>query len=196
MEKAHFIADARREQMMDATIEVLNEIGYKNINLSKIAKKAGISTGLISYHFSGKDDLIQHTLLYLIQQELHYIQEKVKSLENSSKQLIAYINASLDYQYTKPKNNIALIEIVFNARNSENIPYYLLDDDDDDDDLLKNLLRDILTRGQISGCFSDFRPEIMTVMIQGIISESMLSPQKRLDGYKEEIVQNILKLVQ
>lgn len=195
MEKAHFIADARREQMMDATIEVLNEIGYKNISLSKIAKKAGISTGLISYHFSGKDDLIQHTLLYLIQQELHYIQEKVKSLENSSKQLIAYINASLDYQYTKPKNNIALIEIVFNARNSENIPYYLLDDDDDDD-LLKNLLRDILTRGQISGCFSDFRPEIMTVMIQGIISESMLSPQKRLDGYKEEIVQNILKLVQ
>ncbi|MEB8085678.1 TetR family transcriptional regulator [Staphylococcus pseudoxylosus] len=194
MEKAHFIADARREQMMDATIETLNEIGYKKVSLSKIAKKAGISTGLISYHFSGKDDLIQHTFLYLIQQELHYIQEKVKSLENSSKQLTAYINASLDYQYTKPKNNIALIEIVFNARNSENIPYYLLDDDDND--LLKNLLRDILTRGQISGCFSDFCPEIMTVMIQGIISESMLSPQKRLDGYKEEIVQNILKLVQ
>ncbi|MDN8849023.1 TetR/AcrR family transcriptional regulator, partial [Staphylococcus aureus] len=67
----------------------------------------------------------------------------MKSLENSSKQLTAYINASLDYQYTKPKNNIALIEIVFNARNSENIPYYLLDDDDND--LLKNLLRDILT---------------------------------------------------
>ncbi|MEY9141874.1 TetR family transcriptional regulator [Staphylococcus shinii] len=196
MEKAHFIADTRREQMMDATIETLNEIGYKKVSLSKIAKRAGISTGLISYHFSGKDDLIQHTFVYLIQQELHYIQEKVKSIENSSKQLVAYINASLDYQYTKPKNNIALIEIVFNARNSDNIPYYLIDDEDEDEDLSENLLRGILTRGQISGCFSDFRPEIMTVMIQGIISESMLSPQKRLDGYKDEIVQNILKLVQ
>ena len=68
--------------------------------------------------------------------------------------------------------------------------------DDDDDDLLRNLLRDILIRGQRLGCFSDFRPEIMTVMIQGIISESMLSPQKLLEGYKEEIIQNILKLVQ
>lgn len=58
MEKAHFIADTRREQMMDATIETLNEIGYKKVSLSKIAKRAGISTGLISYHFSGKDDLI------------------------------------------------------------------------------------------------------------------------------------------
>ncbi|MFH4934148.1 TetR/AcrR family transcriptional regulator [Staphylococcus cohnii] len=195
MEKAYFIADARREQMMDATIKTLNEIGYKKVSLSKIAKKAGISTSLISYHFSGKDDLIQHTFLYLIQQEFHYIQEKVKSIENIPKQLVAYINASLDYQYLKPENNIALIEIVFNARNSENIPYYLLDDDEEDD-LLKNLLRDILIKGQMSGCFSDFHPEIMTVMIQGIISESMLSPQKRLDGYKEEIVQNILKLVQ
>jgi len=195
MEKAYFIADARREQMMDATIKTLNEIGYKKVSLSKIAKKAGISTSLISYHFSGKDDLIQHTFLYLIQQEFHYIQEKVKSIENIPKQLVAYINASLDYQYLKPENNIALIEIVFNARNSENIPYYLLDDDEEDD-LLKNLLRDILIKGQMSGRFSDFHPEIMTVMIQGIISESMLSPQKRLDGYKEEIVQNILKLVQ
>src|SRR5699024_7483923 len=148
MEKAYFIADARREQMMDATIKTLNEIGYNKVSLSKIAKKAGISTSLISYHVSGKEDLIQHTFLYLIQQEFHNIQEKLKSIENIHKQLVAYINASLDYQYLKPENNIALIEIVFNARNSENIPYYLLDDDEEDD-LLKNLLRDILIKGQM-----------------------------------------------
>ena len=51
------------------------------------------------------------------------------------------------YQETHYKNNIALIEIVFNARNEENIPYYRIEDDEEDD-ALRTMLLNILKTGQ------------------------------------------------
>ncbi len=52
------------------------------------------------------------------------------------------------------KNNIALIEIVFNARNEENVPYYRIEDDEEED-ALRTMLLDILKTGQQNGVFSD-----------------------------------------
>ena len=47
-ERQSFIAEARREQIIEATIATLDEIGYVNASLAQIAKRAGISTPLIS----------------------------------------------------------------------------------------------------------------------------------------------------
>ena len=52
---------------LEAAIEVLKEIGYVSTTLSKIAKKANIGTGLISYHFPDKNDLMNQTLMYLVE---------------------------------------------------------------------------------------------------------------------------------
>ncbi|MGQ0417146.1 TetR/AcrR family transcriptional regulator, partial [Bacillus sp. HC-TM] len=43
-----FIAEARREQIILACIDTLEEVGYNNLSLTKVAKKAKISTGLIA----------------------------------------------------------------------------------------------------------------------------------------------------
>ncbi|MDY0395687.1 TetR family transcriptional regulator [Virgibacillus halophilus] len=75
-DRQSFIAEARREQIIKAAIEVLKEVGYVSTSLAKIAKQANISTGLISYHFSGKEDLMNHTLEYLIEKEWTFIQKK------------------------------------------------------------------------------------------------------------------------
>ena len=143
--KRYLIAEARREQIIKAAIEVLKEIGYVNTSLSKIANNANVSTGLISYHFSGKDDLMNHTLMYLIQQEWVFVKEKVEQKQTPTEKLMAFIEASLAYQGTNRVNNIALIEIVFNGRTPDNVPYYQIEDNDED--LLFGLLIDILHKG-------------------------------------------------
>src|SRR5690606_3758989 len=53
-----FIEQARRKQIVEATIEVLAEVGYGKASLALIAQRVGISKGVISYHFKGKADLI------------------------------------------------------------------------------------------------------------------------------------------
>lgn len=195
--KQSFITEARREQIVMAAIEVLAEIGYVSASLSQIAKKAKISTGLISYHFSGKEDLMNNTLMYLVQQEWSFIKEKVDLKQTSTEKLIAFIEASLAYQGKNRVNNIALIEIVFNARTSDHIPYYLLEDEGDDEDSLPALLREILYKGQASEEFIDFNPQVMSTIIQGAISESMLTHTSKtnIDIYSEELIKTVIRMV-
>lgn len=194
-DRQSFIAEARREQIIKAAIDVLREIGYVSTSLGKIAKKANISTGLISYHFSGKEDLMNNTLLYLVENEWNFINERVERKNSASEKLIAFIEASLAHQITNRINNIALIEIVFNARTPDHVPYYLLEDDEED--LKSGLLKEILLQGQESKEFGAFNPKVISTVIQGAISESMLTSQNEgsIEEFSEELVKSILKIV-
>ncbi|EEM13425.1 MULTISPECIES: TetR/AcrR family transcriptional regulator [Bacillus] len=194
-DRQSFITEARREQIIKAAVEVLREVGYVSTSLSKIAKKANISTGLISYHFSGKEDLMNNTLMYLVEQEWLFINARVSQKQASTEKLKAFIEASLAYQVINRTNNIALIEIVFNARTPDHIPYYLLEDDEED--LIKGLLQEILLQGQESKEFGDFNIQVTATIIQGSISESLISNQSKmsLENYSEELIKSILKIV-
>lgn len=194
-DRQSFITEARREQIIKAAVEVLREVGYVSTSLSKIAKKANISTGLISYHFSGKEDLMNNTLMYLVEQEWLFINARVSQKQASTEKLKAFIEASLAYQVINRTNNIALIEIVFNARTPDHIPYYLLEDDEED--LIKGLLQEILLQGQESKEFGDFNIQVIATIIQGSIAESLISSQSKmsLENYSEELIKSILKIV-
>lgn len=196
-DKQSFIAEARKEQIIQACIDTLEELGYTNVSLTKIAKKAKVSTGLISYHFSDKMDLISQTLMYLLNKKLDFISGKVVQKETPIAQLEAYIEASLAYQVANYKNNIALIEIVFNAQNEEGIPYYRVDNEEEEDQL-NTFLKEILIQGQQKQEFSnEFDAEMICVLIQGAIEESMLKQKYsfNFEKYKDELIKIVTKIV-
>lgn len=56
----------RRRQLIEATIAVIGEHGYADTTISKIAKQAGLSVGIISHYFGGKDELLQATMWQLM----------------------------------------------------------------------------------------------------------------------------------
>lgn len=60
--------DARRVQLMDATIEVLALRGYARTTLTEVANQAGLSHGLVNFHFQTKEKLLTETLLYLAEE--------------------------------------------------------------------------------------------------------------------------------
>lgn len=110
--KQSFIAEARREQIIAAAIKTLDEIGFVKASLAKIAKTAGISTALISYHFSDKNDLMNHLLQKLLEDSTTYILERVEKEKTPQEKLNVFIEASLAYQGTHPSHNAALFEII------------------------------------------------------------------------------------
>lgn len=196
MENKHsLIADARREQIIKAAIVVLTEIGYLSTSLSKIANKANISTGLISYHFSGKEDLMRNTLIYLVEQERAFIKGKVEQKQTYMEKLMVFIEASLAYQGTNRAYNIALLEIVFNGRTPDNVPYYLAEINDEDE--LNVLLKEILYKGQEAKEFGDFDPLVIAIVIRGAISASLSLPKNEmsLEDYNEKIIKSVLKML-
>src|SRR5882757_8394362 len=59
-----FTENARRAQIVRAAIETIGELGYRATALARIAERAGLSsTGMISYHFRGKDDLMHAVMM-------------------------------------------------------------------------------------------------------------------------------------
>lgn len=190
-----FIAEARREQIILACIDTLEEVGYNNLSLTKVAKKAKISTGLISYHFNDKLYLMNRTLQFLVDKQHEFISNRVLLTQSEINKLEAFIEAHLAYQETHYKNNIALIEIVFNARNEENVPYYRIEDDEDD--ALRTMLLDILKTGQQNGVFSNsFRIDTLASFILGAIEERMLKANSSIsiENYSDELIKMVKKL--
>ncbi|MGG0757693.1 TetR/AcrR family transcriptional regulator [Brevibacillus laterosporus] len=189
-EKQSFIAEARREQIIEAAIKTLDEIGYVKASLSQIAQRAGISTALISYHFSDKNDLMNHLLTKLLDSSTSYILEKVRKEDTPKRKLDTFIGASLAYQGSHPTRNSALLEIIFNARTPDNIPYYKLGDDDEDQIMYE--LQQILRDGQGKGEFGAFHVEVMANTIQGAIGEYMgnaaITKKVDLETYTNELI--------
>src|SRR5690625_1646655 len=193
-DKQSFITEARREQIIEAAIKTLDEIGFVKASLAQIAKRAGISTALISYHFAGKNDVMDHLLMTLLDQSTSYILQRVHLEKTPNEKLKTFIHASLEYQVTHPAHHIALIEIVFHARTPDNTPYYKLNDDEDP--ILKDL-EQILQNGQNEGLFGDFHVDVMANMIQGDIGEYMfnapLMEKVDVQMYSKELIHIVEK---
>lgn len=57
--------DVRRQQLIDATIRVLGQKGYAALTVADVAKAAGLSSGIVIFHFSSKDGLLADTMQFL-----------------------------------------------------------------------------------------------------------------------------------
>lgn len=55
----------RRTQMIEATIACIAERGYSRTTLTEVARRAGLSHGLVLFHFTSKEQLLTETLDYL-----------------------------------------------------------------------------------------------------------------------------------
>lgn len=60
--------EARRVQLVEATIEVLARQGYARTTLTEVARVAGLSHGLVNFHFATKERLLAETLAYLAEE--------------------------------------------------------------------------------------------------------------------------------
>jgi len=187
--KQSFIAEARRAQITEAAIKTLDEIGYVKASLSQIAERARISTALISYHFSDKNDLMNHLLVQLVERANSYISERVDKKSTSQEKLKEFIEASLTYQYTNPTHTIALID---------DVPYYKFAGDYEEEPAV-NLLREILRKGQQNGEFGTFNIDVIANMIQGAIEQYMvgntITKKVDLQTYSNELISIVSKAV-
>ncbi len=58
----------RKQQLIDATLESIGEFGLQNTTIVTISRIAGLSSGIISHYFGGKQGLIEATIIHLLEQ--------------------------------------------------------------------------------------------------------------------------------
>jgi len=56
----------RRRQLIQATLEAIDDVGLADATIARIAKRAGVSAGIISHYFGGKDGLLESTMRQIL----------------------------------------------------------------------------------------------------------------------------------
>lgn len=187
------IADLRKEQIFNAAILTLNDVGYLNASLAKIAKEADISAALISYYFPTKNELIEKLLQVLLQKQEAQVHEKVAKAETPLEMLYIYIRAHLTYSKDFKRENDAMIEIIYNGRDENGIPYYKKFGNDETD-----LLERIIEAVQRKDGFTEIDPTFLAIMINGAIRGYTMSPnageKQDPETYCDELIETVSKL--
>lgn len=92
-----FVERARRQQILQAAIELLAERGYAATTLSSIAARIGASKGVISYHFDGKDELLTQVVTHVLADAGGFMSSQVDAVTGAGARLRAYVTANLAY---------------------------------------------------------------------------------------------------
>ncbi len=56
----------RRQQLIEATLQAVDQVGMADASIALIARLAGVSNGIISHYFQDKNGLIAATMRYLM----------------------------------------------------------------------------------------------------------------------------------
>lgn len=62
------IEPLRKQQLIEATLYSIGEYGLQGTTINTISRSAGMSSGIISHYFGGKQGLIEATIRYLLGQ--------------------------------------------------------------------------------------------------------------------------------
>ncbi|OLZ64243.1 hypothetical protein AV521_36295 [Streptomyces sp. IMTB 2501] len=180
---------ARRAQIVAATIETIAELGYGQASFARIAERAGLSsTRLISYHFSGKSELIQAVLAQVYAEMADHMAEQMQDVRGPRDALLTYIRALVAFIADHPIQMRALMSVFLDYRAEDGGRSY----GGDDERQAVAPLQDILRAGQATGEFRDFDVFVVASTIQraidGLPFLLQTAPDLDLAAYAEELV--------
>ena len=101
----------RRRQLIDATVDTIASLGFSAATLAEIAKRAGLSTGLVAFHFGDKDGLLEATLRHLARDLSRGLADRLRQTTDPRTRLQAIIDILLaDAQFDR---RIATVWLAF-----------------------------------------------------------------------------------
>ncbi|HTT52056.1 MAG TPA: TetR family transcriptional regulator [Streptosporangiaceae bacterium] len=179
-----FTEGARRAQIVQAAIETIAEAGYQGATFARIARHAGLSsTGLISYHFAGRDELIGEVVAKVIADIGAFMAQRMAGATGPAAALRAYIEGNAEFTAAHRADMKALLEIFLNG----GLHYGAADEQ-----AALSPLEEILRAGQRTGEFRGFDPTVMATLIQRAVDglPFLLAARPGLDvtAYAAEVV--------
>lgn len=114
---------ARREKVLQTGIDEFSALGFENANINVIAKKAGISIGLMYKYFETKEDLF----ILCLEEAISELQRVIgEVLESDDKILVRAENLIRTIQKTAEPNSryVKLYNEITKMPDEKNVRYY------------------------------------------------------------------------
>jgi AcrR family transcriptional regulator len=172
---------ARRAQIVSAAIEVLAEAGYGATSFKRIAARAGLSsTGLISYHFKGKQELVDEVYAEVGKKFAEFVLERMDRSTTAAGELRAFLSANLRFMRAHRSHMVALLQVRPHVSTRETA----------DDDHRK--MADLLREGRRRQEFREFDPDVMAIFVlalrNGVLARAGDDAEVDLDLCERELL--------
>ncbi|HEU4322344.1 MAG TPA: TetR/AcrR family transcriptional regulator [Roseiflexaceae bacterium] len=182
-----FIEAARRAQIIACAIDTIAEQGYAQASLAQIGQRAGISKGVITYHFASKDELLGAAAGEILRAFAAFVVPRMEAEQTVSGELRAFLEANAAFLQAHRASLLALLEIMRHARSGGGEQHLVQTTAETDITQLAALLE----QGQREGELRSFDPVVMAVSIMALrnsmIERFAADPGLDLTAYAREL---------
>ncbi len=91
-------SNEKKQKIIEASYELFAEIGYYGVNTQEIAKRAGVSTGIIYSYFKDKHDILLYVLKIYIDNTIETFTkliDEVKSPVDMDELVLKFVDATI-----------------------------------------------------------------------------------------------------
>ena len=184
----------RRRQLVDATIASIHEFGLADATVTRIAKKAGVSPGIVHHYFTSKDELLFETMRLMLENLRRIAVEKLSNANTPLERINAIIDASFAPEQFSPQVTAAWLALYASARQSQSLTRILA--------LYHNRLRSNLlfnlkqmnTQPQNPSIFEE-QAETIAAIIDGLYLRASLNPTLHLKTTSNQLTLTAIQAI-
>ena len=184
-----FTSAARRAQIVAAAIDVIAELGLAAATFARIAERAELSsTRMISYHFAGRDDLMEAVVARVFEVGGEYVGPFVLEEPTPAGQLRGFIVGNARFYAEFREHVLAVREVWSNLRRPDGTRRFGFELHEPEFEMMAGIFR----AGQASGEFRTFDPRIMAITLRqaldGLSLRVHTDPEADVDAWTRELV--------
>jgi AcrR family transcriptional regulator len=182
-----FTQRKRREQLLGCAIDVIVDLGFQGMSVGEVARRAGVSKGVVTYHFAAKADLVYEVVARIFDSITEFLESRLE--RTTPETFVAdYITAWVEYFRTHTRYMLAIGEIWGNFRDETGRRRF-------GEQAVAGELADVqraLELGQAEGSRGQFSARVMAVTMKAaldaLLGQLASDPELDLEAYGDELV--------
>jgi len=181
----------RRDQLVDCAIDAIAELGFARTSVAQVARRAGVSKGVVTYHFPAKDDLIGAVITDVLASMREYLEPRIRAadpMQFPQRFIAVYVTEWAGYYRTHARDVLALVRIYNGFRDESGRPNPAFDVRAEDVAIVERVLR----LGQDMGRLGTFDAAVMASLMKAAVDDLLIqfadNPELDLEAYAAELV--------
>jgi len=185
---ATFTGQVRRDQLVACAVQALCEVGFAGTSIAEIARRAGVSKGVVTYHFASKEELLSQVVADLYRRGGEVIGAASSTAGPALELLRGYLDANLQFVHAHPRQVGAVMEIAANLRRDDGSLALAPARHDP----VREHLQTLLQSGQDKGELGLFDAAAVALIIRAAIdaaaAQLVTNPRFDLETYSRQLI--------
>jgi TetR/AcrR family transcriptional repressor of bet genes len=170
--------ETRRLQLIEATMRSIATNSLSGTTISTVSSEAGLSRGIISLHFQGKEKLLLETLAHVVDEYKALWEDALQKAGHSSAERLASL-LGVDFHRSVCDRNKLAVWFAFWSESKSRPTYRNLcaERDREYDAMMLHLCKEIISEGGYTGIDPEMAARGLAALTEGLWLDMLVNPR-------------------